>query len=68
MARFSYNESNAFFIHVMIYVYQFCVLTARMIKEELNLVSTQTAMNSLVPERVFSRTEHPPGQQTQFCV
>lgn len=50
MARFSYNEPNAFLIHVMLYVCQFCVLTARMIKEELNLVSAQTAMNSLVLE------------------
>lgn len=50
IARFNYNESNTFLIHVMIYVYQSCVLTARMIKEELNLVNTQTAMNSLVLE------------------
>lgn len=48
MANFNYNESNTFLIHVIIYVLQFCVLTARIIKEELNLVSTQTAMNSLV--------------------
>lgn len=48
MANFNYNESNTVLIHVIIYVLQFCVLTARIIKEELNLVSTQTAMNSLV--------------------
>lgn len=50
MARFNYKGSNTFLIHVIIYVDQLCVLTGRMIKGELNLVSPQTAMNPLVLE------------------